>query len=74
MGFTYNAQGQRVEKETPAEVRRFFYDFQRLYQERDADDDPLREYTFGPDNYEENPAGYGDSVSGRDTLCARKKS
>ncbi len=44
VGFTYNAQGQRIEKETPAEVRRFVYDFQRLYQERDADDDPLREY------------------------------
>jgi YD repeat-containing protein len=63
VSFTYNAQGQRIEKETPTEVRRFLYDFQRLYQERDADDGPLREYTFGPDNYEENPAGYGDSVS-----------
>jgi RHS repeat-associated protein len=63
VSFAYNAQGQRVEKETPAEVRRFLYDFQRLYQERDADDDPLREYTFGPDNYEENPAGYGDLIS-----------
>ncbi len=56
VNFTYNAQGQRVQKETPAEVRRFLYDFQRLHEESDADDDPLREYAFGPDNYRENPA------------------
>jgi len=59
VSFSYNALGQRIEKEVDigvGEVRRFLYDFQRLYEESDDQDDPLTEYQFS-----EN--GYGDLIS-----------
>jgi RHS repeat-associated protein len=60
VAFRYNAVGQRVAKETPDEMRKFLYDFQHLHEESDAEDDPLREYTFGGDN---TKSGWGDLVS-----------
>jgi hypothetical protein len=47
----YNAEGRRVRKETPNDVKKFIYDQKKLLQTTDGENDPQRDYTSTVDEY-----------------------
>jgi RHS repeat-associated protein len=60
---TYNADGQRVKKETSTDIVKFIFDVNKLLQEADDTNNPLVEYTATLDQF-------GDLISDFDESAA----
>jgi RHS repeat-associated protein len=61
VSFTYNADGQRVRKETPTETKKYLFDFRKLLAETDDVDNPLVEFTQTLDEYGDLISEFDDS-------------